>query len=57
MNAHELAALDIDNLTCDTPTLVSAENGLKEWKDALTLMQTGALEKDVKELKEILMLA
>ena len=57
MNAHELEALDIDKLSCDSPQLLSAEDGLKEWSDALTLMQTGALEKDIKELKEILMLA
>ena len=57
MSAEELAALDLDHLDCDNPRMLSAEQGLKEWQEALSLMQTGAFERDIKELKALQMLA
>lgn len=57
ISSEELSKLNLESLGCDEPKLLDAETGLKEWRDVVSMAQTGLLEKDIKELKDIQALA
>ncbi|CAD8123997.1 unnamed protein product [Paramecium sonneborni] len=57
INVQSLAQIDVESYGCDKSRLYDAEEGLKKLGEALTFAQTGRLDQDIKELRELQMLA
>ena len=57
INVQSLAQIDVESYGCDKSKLYDAEEGLQKLSEALTFAQTGRLESDIKELRELQMLA